>query len=527
MTRGPDETRVVGFGNWGATLALPDGRLMMWEAEGKTESDLAAIANPNITERCVAKYSSDDGRTWTDPVALFEFPKGTGAYIGPNISLVDRDGVIHLFGLHFFGYDLQNYENWEAYKCYAYHVMSADGGKTWTQAQHCEIGYPYTGSTNSVIQTKTGRIVLPVSYYSKRKTGRFVCICSLSDDGGKTWRPSKGECVVDTGGTGLESGACEPVCIQLKDGRIVMMIRTQGGYQYEAYSSDDGNTWAQPVPSRFVSGNSPGSFLRLRDGRIVFVWNNSPGRDMMAATISDDEGRTWKGYRQVSGAGCYPILNESADGTIIVHYFGGGPGIGIVRVQPDWIELPSFSAHFNDPLTDWVTTGTDDVASVASPEGPGRHVLSLRKPAADKPAGALLNFPFAAKGELAMTLRLEPGFRGARICLTDYFTPPGSPQDGRFAVSIDATGAISAAAADGKPVGTGAVLSPGKWHTLIFAWDATKKTCTLSVDGARAADLKQLSPAPGVCYLRLLSTAEQTDEVGLLISSVRTRATGW
>ncbi len=34
-------------------------------------------------------------------------------------------------------------------------------------------------------------------------------------------------------------------CIELMDGRILMMIRTQGGCQFEAYSSDDGDTWRE------------------------------------------------------------------------------------------------------------------------------------------------------------------------------------------------------------------------------------------------------------------------------------------
>lgn len=512
-------------GGMGWTTTLPDGRLMAWWTDGKSESDPASINNTEIVQKAWARYSSDSGITWSEPQVLLGFPRGKGAYEGLN-PFVDRDNAIHLFGLHFFSYDLKNYDNWDAYECYAFHVMSPDGGKTWTAPQHCGFGaYKYAGMTNAAVQTRSGRLILPLSCYSKRKTGRFVIVCSLSDDGGRAWRVSKGEIAVDTGGAQLESGACEPVVIELKDGRVWMMIRTQAGSQFEAFSSDGGDTWTEPRPTRFISSNSCGALLRLRDGRIVFVWQNTlSGREVLCAAITDDEGKTWHGYREVTGHAHYPFLTEAPDGAIVLQCLGAA---GVTRIRPDWLLQTSVRETFAGGIANWSTEGTEGVSAIARPDQQGKQVLALRKTAFDKPAGASFNFPFGAKGELAVKLRLQAGAQGARLCLTDYFTKPSIPEDGRFGVKVDADGTLCVGTRGGQFTPTQTKLTPGKWHSLAFVWDCGEGACSVSVDGAHAVDLKQIWPAPGVCYLRLLSAAEQVDEAGLLVESVATRATAW
>ena len=93
--------------NSGWATALPDGRLMMWWTEGKHQDDPEAISDPEIVQQAFARYSSDNGYTWSELELLFDFPKTEGIYLGDNSgpTLCDADGVIHLFGLHFFYFD--------------------------------------------------------------------------------------------------------------------------------------------------------------------------------------------------------------------------------------------------------------------------------------------------------------------------------------------------------------------------------------------------------------------------------------
>ncbi len=513
-------------GKLGWVTALPDGRLMsVWSAGkkfGETIEDTEAIEN------AYARYSTDNGYTWSEPELLFEYPKSGGTY-SVGAPFCDRDGVIHLFGIHYFSRQ----------KSLAVHVMSADGGQSWTRPQYCDFGHEYTGSVNSVIQLDSGRLVFPLSYLPGAN-GRWAdSVVSLSDDGGKTWRPGQEE---------VEPAAghhAEPICIQLRDGRIWMLIRNGDGHQFECYSSDEGETWTKPEPSRFVSPSAPAGFLRLRDGRIVVSWTNSLkpkhtlNRLVLAAAISADEGKTWQGYREIARTKaaegrpwvCYPWLTETTDGDILVN-FHGEPAVAYntMRLDPDWLTETTFRDDFSEGLDNWMTLRTKGVEAIPHPTRHNRQALVLRKPEADTAAGASLNFPFGAQGHLTTRIRLEPGFQGARICLTDYLTWPHYAEDGRFGISIAANGQISVGTGEGATgegeeaqcefTPTDVVLEAGKWHTVGFAWDCQQGVCQLSVDYQKVADLPQLSNAPGVCYLRLWSAAEGIDEAGMLVDSV-------
>jgi len=39
-------------------------------------------------------------------------------------------------------------------------------------------------------------------------------------------------------------GCWEPACIELKDGRVMMLMRTGIGGQYKSLSNDGGETWS-------------------------------------------------------------------------------------------------------------------------------------------------------------------------------------------------------------------------------------------------------------------------------------------
>ena len=534
----------------GALVRMPDGRLMDWWNEGERGA-----------RRAVARFSSDECRTWSDVKPLFDFPRGQeGGYGTGFVSMRDRDGAVHLFGLHYIGTGPGGFDDWENAKSYIYHVKSPDNGKTWTTAQHCDFGYLYTGAVNSALQLRSGRLVVPLSYYSKRKTGKFVGKLSISDDSGTTWRPSKGEFVVDSGGHLLEGGACEPICVELKDGRLWILMRTQTGYQHESFSSDGGETWTQPVPSRFVSSNSPGFLLRMRDGRLVLAWNNSMSpydegniltsydRHVLAAAVSHDDGKTWRGYREIERvhgalrAVGYPFLTETQDDAFLC--LSGG---GALRVPIDWLEKTRFTETFEGGLKNWMTIGCEGVEVVDHPERKGAKMMRIHKPKSDVPAGASLNFPFGVRGEITLRILQKadprwPGRQHCYLCLTDFFSlprlppfvkgfPPGGwgtfPEGGRFKLRIAPDGEIGIATGSGLFQDdfrrTKAALTPGKWHTIGMSWDCEAGSCRLTLDGKKVADLPQLSRAVGICDLRLWMNAVVIEPEGFLIERVDVR----
>jgi len=224
--RAGDVVRIKTTEFTGIPLVLRDGRVMMW-------------SNLKDGEKWVARavFSRDNGLTWSPPADLCEFPARKAQWGGQS-GFVDKKGCLHLFGLEYYSFDFKDRSK---SKSHLWHVRSQDGGKTWDPVQRIECGYGYVGCCSGAFQTKSGRIIVPVSVLAERKIGAFVSLCPYSDDHGATWKLPPAEITTSTGARDwYESGNAEPVGIQLKDGRAWLLTRSQDGFHWESFSKDNG-----------------------------------------------------------------------------------------------------------------------------------------------------------------------------------------------------------------------------------------------------------------------------------------------
>ena len=100
--------------------------------------------------------------------------------------------------------------------------------------------------------------------------GRHVTPTYVSGDDGKTWKVSN---VIDLGGDGHHDGSYESTLVELRDGRLWMLIRTNWDYFWEAISEDDGLHWLEFRPTTIDASSSPGYVTRLASGRLFLTWN--------------------------------------------------------------------------------------------------------------------------------------------------------------------------------------------------------------------------------------------------------------
>ena len=151
-----------------------------------------------------------------------------------------------------------------------------------------------------------------------------------SDDNGKTWKrgQSKHQIVVYR----KLYTAQEPGVVELKDGSLMLWIRTNAGRQYVCRSTDRGETWSKPRPSALCSPMSPASIKRLPTGDLLAVWNDHAldsdfmkkikpwARTPLAAAVSCDDGLTWSPSRLIEddpdGWFCYVAIHPLDDGRI-------------------------------------------------------------------------------------------------------------------------------------------------------------------------------------------------------------------
>ena len=158
-----------------------------------------------------------------------------------------------------------------------------------------------------------GRILLPLY------TDTFsISIMAVSDDDGETWYASKPL---------LGFGAIQPTVLRRQSGDLVAFMRENGVERRIRTSSsqDNGLSWGPVTTTDLPNPGSGLDGVRLANGHWLLVYNDATdGRNSLAVSISDDEGKTWKWTRHLEhepqGAFHYPSVIQGADGTIHAVY---------------------------------------------------------------------------------------------------------------------------------------------------------------------------------------------------------------
>lgn len=179
----------------------------------------------------------------------------------------------------------------------------------------------------------SGRILLPLY------TDTFsISIMAISDDGGETWyagRPLIG------------FGNIQPTVLRRKDGTLVAYMRENGPLNRirVSESTDDGFSWGPVGVSELPNPGSGLDGVRLDNGHWVLVYNDATdGRNRLAVSHSDDEGRSWKWTRHLedhaAGSYHYPAVIQSRDGLVqvVYSYFAdGGKSMKHAAFNEAWI----------------------------------------------------------------------------------------------------------------------------------------------------------------------------------------------
>lgn len=160
-----------------------------------------------------------------------------------------------------------------------------------------EEGY-YVMNNARVIQLRSGRILCPTAFTSQvwTQSENFRTVIYYSDDDGRTWRRGRGLVSCP------KRGAMEPGLLELDDGRVLQIIRTQLGQIWHCHSSDGGDTWTDAAPWTVAAPEAPSTLVRMPEGgEFLLVYNptvrlgtgHSGPRTPLVAALSADEGQTW------------------------------------------------------------------------------------------------------------------------------------------------------------------------------------------------------------------------------------------
>ena len=313
----------LGTDRKGPFVALPDGRLLTVDAQGLSASH-------------------DDGKTWTgflpaahgqdpaEPASYYFMETAPGTFVMVFLDLASRSRQ--------FGWNAQTGEPAEDCCLELYSIRSLDGGQTWIDRRRLLDGY--NANFFGFIRTSRGRLVI-VAEHLLSNPGRWAVCSFVSDNDGQSWRRSN---FIDLGGHGHHDGATEPTVAELSDGRLMMLIRTNLGFFWQAFSNDGGRYWRTIQQSQIDASSSPGHLVRLHSGRLVLVWNRrdpedrvwplskpddqhtefpaSWHREELAIAMTEDDGKAWSRpvvfAKLKDGQLSYPYVFERRPGELWV-----------------------------------------------------------------------------------------------------------------------------------------------------------------------------------------------------------------
>ena len=142
-----------------------------------------------------------------------------------------------------------------------------------------------------------------------------------STDRGVTWT-KQGPITVP----GEPFGVIQPALWETSRGDVRMFLRSSDriGRIVASSSQDGGLTWEAARPTQIPNPNSGIDVVRLRDGRLVLVYNHlRVGRDAIHLAVSNDEGDTWSDPLLLEGGEgefSYPAVIQTADGLVHITY---------------------------------------------------------------------------------------------------------------------------------------------------------------------------------------------------------------
>ena len=425
-------------------------------------------------------------------------------------------------------------------------------------------------STNSImlkppVFIRGGKRIIVAGHGDVKPKG---CYVYYSDDDGLNWKRSQIVTSPDHVKSGSHKGvrwnhgAVEPTVVELRDGRLWMLMRTSQDFHYESFSSDGGETWSESRPSIFYGTITMPTMGRLSDGRLLMFWSSTTplpelatadgvwddvftNRDVIHVAISEDDGKTWIGCRELM---LNPLRNEADFGSgndgvdRSVHqsqFVEVAPGkicvaIGqhrslrsIILFDVKWLYEKGRSNDFSDGLAKWSVFNykqgivghcaydrIEGCSLVEHPDLSGKKVLQVRYTRniglVDDNRGALWNFPTMQKGHLTVRMRIPADSQGVSLMLNDHWYNPCDTvalHESMYVLKIDR-----------KRLG----VKDDSFHDVMLKWNlrGKQKQATVWVDGKKRLNLPLLNEtALGINYVHILAEAPKENE-GVFIECV-------
>jgi predicted neuraminidase len=281
---------------------------------------------PSPDNTVVISYSDDDGKTFGNLEALGLPTNDKTRCFDPTLWIDPKGRLWYIFNRG--NKDLPKHDVW-ARICDAPDAAKPQWGPEF------RVGYdaPFTFRMNKVTVLSTGEWLMPVTLaekpvrdwctgYNEKQIPTLHGV-GISTDEGRTWKLH--------GAVKSKPWALENMIVELKDGRLWMLIRTNSGVLWQSHSTDKGRTWTEGNPSNIKSPGSRFYIRRLSSGNLLLINHHKfTGRSHLTAQLSTDDGATWNEGLLLDerGSVSYPDGVQDKDGLIWITYDRDRNGAG-------------------------------------------------------------------------------------------------------------------------------------------------------------------------------------------------------
>ncbi len=311
----------------GAFIKLKNGTIMF----GFTEF-IGNDWNDDFCARISYVMSDDDGETWSDKKILFEKPQNAKNIMSLSFLRMNNDDIGAF-------YIVKNLDGTDKIVFTRSTDEGKSWSEPISCMECLENQDYYVLNNDRVLRLQNGRILFSVAKHTVLNTEKDFEPGELhffySDDDGKTWQKTDTvfKCPFPNNPDGYE----EPGLYQFEDGKIWCYIRTGLGFQYECFSEDFGMTWTLPEPNLFFSSACSPMLVKKCGENTVAIFNPVPehilreesepwGRTPYVMAVSKDNGKTFNKENlyyiedDLNNGYCYPAIYAGEDYMLLAYY---------------------------------------------------------------------------------------------------------------------------------------------------------------------------------------------------------------
>jgi len=246
---------------------------------------------------------------WSAPVVIADTPFHSD---GNATVWQAPGGPVWLFYVVRYG------ETWSKSRIHA--KVSRDGAHTWSDAMVLagDLGMMVRGRPHAL---PDGDWLLPIY----QETGEDTEVVGADSTSLFLRYAAKSNTWSESGRIRSRKGNIQPAIAQAGENLLVAYCRRAGGYGpnetgyiIRSESRDNGRTWSEGLDSRFPNPNAAVDFLRLHNGHLLLVYNDSMNeRNPLSAALSTDGDKTYPHRRVIISGGpkdfAYPYLIQTRD----------------------------------------------------------------------------------------------------------------------------------------------------------------------------------------------------------------------